>query len=816
MAQKFEIGMHTVIILVGPTQSGKSTWASVVQDKLNSVYPDVRCPIISSDEIRREILGVKHHRYDQRMTSASAQAFDLLKAKLKAVTSYPVNNELIIVDTTGMDSQFRMDIAEIAREQSYRVGVVLFDYSTSDYFQGVEPGRDREIVGKSAEAFKKRVLPTIKRKDFDSNFSVKEKSDKFYKDLEVSISDYKLWKDSQIDSTKDVVFIGDIHEHVDALIELQKILPENTQVVLLGDYLDKGNKTAEIIPVVEAMVAAGAKVIAANHEAYVARRLKGEISKTDMEENFFTSLSVLQNDKELAARFLAIYDQSIPFAFYENQNVSVYATHAPCLNKYLGKMSDSAKKNQRNFHFRSRKTSEMSKELEFIGDEAKKFHPVHVFGHVAHAFKHLEDKNKVWLDSGAVYGNKLSALIVKTSGERKLIHVPTIALAQGEFFRFVKSEEVPEVSTDDSTLEKKSPEFEPKAKTKVEKLAEKYQFSDKDLYLLNEFMNSGACFIAGTMSPSKSKPTELEPVSEALAYFKSKGIEKVVLQPKFMGSRVQFYLHEDSSKDFLITRSGHKSRVTEDTKRLLTYWSEKTKQLYGWKEQIIIDGELLPWSSIGQDLINRDFIPYGYAHLKENEILSQDKVFAQFAKFTNQKIDWKVEHSKIFLKQVELYGQKSESYYCPFNVLKMDGNIYPFTSAEVFEKLNENCQFLVVELNDEFALNKAQKFFNQLTQSEQAFEGVVVKPFEDRKLNDCAPYMKVRNENYLHIIYGYDYQLDYEKMCSQKRIGKKLMLSIKEYNLGKKMLAASTEQLMEVACETLFELKKEHDLDTRL
>jgi predicted kinase len=457
MAQKFEVGMHTVIMLVGPTQSGKSTWASIVQNKLQSAYPDVRCPIISSDEIRREILGAEHHRYDQRMGSASAQAFDLLKAKLKAHTSYPVNNELIIVDTTGMDSQFRIDIAEMARAQAYRVGVVLFDYSTSDYFVGVEPGREREIVGKSAETFKKRVLPTIKRKDFDSNFSVKEKSDKFYKDLDVSIVDYKLWKDSQIDSTKDVVFIGDIHEHVDALLEMQKILPSNTQVVLLGDYLDKGFKTAEIIPVVEAMVASGAKVIAANHEAYVARRLRGEISKTDKELDFFTSLAVLQQDEKLAARFLAIYDQSIPFAFYENENVSVYATHAPCRNKYLGKMSESAKKSQRNFHFRSRNVSEMSKELEFVGEEAKKFHPIHVFGHVAHAFKQLEDKNKVWLDSGAVYGNKLSGLIVKTSGERKLIHVPTVALTQGEFFQFVKKEEAPEVSTDDATLEKKKP-----------------------------------------------------------------------------------------------------------------------------------------------------------------------------------------------------------------------------------------------------------------------------------------------------------------------------------------------------------------------
>jgi hypothetical protein len=201
-------------------------------------------------------------------------------------------------------------------------------------------------------------------------------------------------------------------------------------------------------------------------------------------------------------------------------------------------------------------------------------------------------------------------------------------------------------------LKKKSPEFEPKAKTQVEKLAEKYRFSDKDIYLFNDFMNSGACFVAGTMSPSKSTASELEPISEALAYFKSKGIDKVVLQPKFMGSRVQFYLHADSSKDFLITRSGHKSRITEDTKRLLNYWSEKTKQLYDWKEQIIVDGELLPWSSIGHELINRDFVPYGHAHLKENEVLLQDKVLAPLK-----------EDSKLNKDELEYPPLESETYW---------------------------------------------------------------------------------------------------------------------------------------------------------
>lgn len=813
---KLDIGLHTVIILVGPSQSGKSTWASLFKEKVKAVDPSIRCALISSDELRREVLGHDYDRYDNRMMGASAQAFDLIKSKLTAHTSFPVNNEFVIIDSTGMDSQFRMDISQMARDNAYRVGVVMFDYPTSEYFKGVEPGRDREIVSKHVDTFKKRVLPTISRKHFDYSFSVKEKSDKFFKDLEVSIPDYDLWKSCQLSTDKEVVFIGDIHEHVEALKEMKKKLPEDAQIVFLGDYLDKGGKTAQIIPVVEEMMAAGAKMIIANHESYVGRRLKGEIGSTDKEAELFTSLPVLQKDPELAKRFLAIYDQSLPFVHFSNERVSAFATHAPCQNKFLGKMSESAKKAQRNFYFKGRTLEEMSEELTFVRDETKNSHPLHIFGHVAHGFKRLEDKNKVWLDTGAVYGGKLSALILKPTGDSRVIHVPCVPLTEGDLFRFVKKEEVQEVVEDTQLPEKKSPEFKAKVKTKVEQLIEQYKLEEKDVFWLNDFIKSGASFIAGTMSPSKSTKTELEPISEALNYFKSKKIDKVVVQPKFMGSRVQFYIYDDESKNFLITRSGHKSKLTEETRKLILYWSNKTKQMYGWKNSIILDGELMPWSSIGQELINRDFIPYGQAHLKENEVLLDDKVFASFPQFKSRNIVWNVEHAKIFLKQVELYGKIEAAYYCPFNVLKMDDVIYPFSSAQVFSDLNENGESIEIDLNSENYIETATTFFKELTQSEQAFEGVVVKPLSDSGLFDCAPYMKVRNENYLHIIYGYDYQQHYEKMCSQKRIGKKLQLSISEYNLGKKMLQANNDELAELACKMLFELKQEQEVDTRL
>ena len=169
---ELNIGIHTVIILAGPSQSGKSTWANLFQEKVSAYDKNLRTKIISSDEIRRQLLGEDLHRYDPRMSEVSQAAFDLLFEQLKATIRYPVNTEFVIVDTTGMDINFRKDISAIAKEHNYKTAIVMFDYATGDYFEGLS-GRDKTIVSKHVDNFKKRVLPTIKRKDFNYSFSVK-------------------------------------------------------------------------------------------------------------------------------------------------------------------------------------------------------------------------------------------------------------------------------------------------------------------------------------------------------------------------------------------------------------------------------------------------------------------------------------------------------------------------------------------------------------------------------------------------------------------------------------------------------------------
>ena len=806
------VGMHTVVILVGPSQSGKSTWTENFVEKIKAKNSQLRATVLSSDEIRREILGKDLERYNPEMLEASEAAFDLLFSRLASVTRFPINNEFVIVDTTGLDPDFRFKVADIAKQNNYRVCVVLFDYSTNEYFKDIE-GLTKTIVSKHVEAFKQRVLPGIKRKSYDYSFSVKSKSDEFFSKLEVSITDLDLWERANFFApvSKPLAIIGDVHESVDALKELVSKLPENSQLVFLGDLFDKGEDTANMLEYFEELVASGAIVIVGNHESFVARRLLNKIEAISNEGELFSSLKVFQNNPELAQRFLLLYERMLPFAVFKNYGKTIYVTHAPCYNSFLGKLSEKAQKFQRNFYFASRESANMINELRFVEDESKNSHPIHVFGHIAHAMKHMEMKNKVWLDSGAVYGRKLSALIVSETGNRKIISINSTKLSEGKLLIWKKAEpestEVPRITSTEVVVQS-----EPiSEKTDIDSLVRKYKLEPEDIYWLNTFAQSNAKFISGTIAPAKSNEKSLEPIAEALRYFKSKGVEQVILQPKWMGSRLQVYLHKDREKDFAVTRSGTKAGHAEVMKTVFNKLHDKFDSIIDYQNQVIFDGELLPWSAIGKELIEKEFLQYGKSIEKEIDMLADDPVFAQFG----ENIERQKEGIKTFLKQLEIYGAETPIEYKPFSILSVDGENWCTRNQQEIYEMVSNEKFCVIDLYNEGQFQIAENYFKEITSSDVPHEGVVIKPVIYKE--GVAPHVKVRNENYLHLIYGYDYLANYEKMCETKRVGKKQSLSIKQFDLAMQMLVCTNkQQLLELACQMKFEINQEKELDPRL
>ncbi|MNZ73719.1 hypothetical protein D3C78_921430 [compost metagenome] len=181
---------------------------------------------------------------------------------------------------------------------------------------------------------------------------------------------------------------------------------------------------------------------------------------------------------------------------------------------------------------------------------------------------------------------------------------------------------------------------------------------------------------------------------------------------------------------------------------------------------------------------------------------------------------------EMYKRQLDLYAEEGIMEYKPFAILKMvhdngEEQIPQWNTSEMYAFLSED-EAVTLDLSDSESYELAEQFFSKLTM-ENHMEGVVIKPevWDGR----TVPYMKVRNPDYLSIIYGYDYQFPhkYRKLMKQKNIARKLRTSLNEYKLGVNMLgirqvdiAPGDEAYREIAANLLFEVAQEQEIDPRL
>lgn len=362
-----------------------------------------------------------------------------------------MHSVIVLVDQSqGVDVALRKAIEKT--DKSLRIKNITFEDLENKKDFSDEHFLLMKVSEKDLSMFDSEFLEQVKDNQFNLNF-VHSKTDRLFgkknkmsnfekviskdsNDFDIFIEDYEMWNSYHHKGDENIVLIGDIHENMDAIKNLMKEIDFNSKIVILGDYLDKGNKTEEVILYMEELMKNGVQMIAANHEAYVARRLTGEIKGMEAEDEIFSSLKVLRKNEFLAQKVINMYEKSLPFFSFERGGNKFYATHAPCEEKYLGKLSSNAVKAQRNFYFKERNPESMARDLRFLNERENKYY--HVFGHVAHEMETLEMNKRIWLDTGAVYGNKLSAVSISPTGEKNFIQVKTEKLDETNLFSFQK------------------------------------------------------------------------------------------------------------------------------------------------------------------------------------------------------------------------------------------------------------------------------------------------------------------------------------------------------------------------------------------
>ena len=450
-----DIPVHSIILTVGPSGAGKTHFVKnhLIPGLQENGRPDraVNIQNISSDDIKRG-LGQMHeedfHKYDNEMMYINKQAFDVLYNRVKAVTSYPLNAEYVIVDTKGVSEYFRDKIKEIAKSNNYNFGVIVFDYEDKeDYMKNIpEDAEDetksfyRTLIHKDIKNLRRDVIGKLKSEGY--KFTHKITSNDF-DTYEIVSENFKEYVSRILDPNVEYTVIGDVHGCIDELKELiQKNgfeitrsglikTVEGRQIILAGDCVDKGPKIAETIKFVYNNLTKGRlKMIIGNHENFVYKFLKGKIKlggdiTQEFIDTYFDTIPLLKDDDKLRGEFFSLVDMSKEFYMHRDFIV----THAPCKNKYLGKMGAKSLRNQRMISYP--KFRDYKDRVEYIGaveeyfsflkDESEVSFPHHIFGHVN--CQEMRVVNKINIDHGCVAGGKLTSIVIKPNREPSFQYV---------------------------------------------------------------------------------------------------------------------------------------------------------------------------------------------------------------------------------------------------------------------------------------------------------------------------------------------------------------------------------------------------------
>lgn len=273
---RIEIPDFALVVLIGSTGAGKSTFAA------RHFLPT---EVVSSDRCRALVAD------DATDQSATADAFELARAiadkRLKG-------RRLTVVDATNVRASDRRPWVELARRwHALPVAVVLdpgveacVEHNRGRPDRQFGPGVVRRMVTEVRQGFGK-----LRRDGFRQVW----KLDSAEAIAAAQIERRPLWTDKR-DDAGPFAIVGDVHGCSDELEELLRRLgcevawsgegperrvavtppPDGRKVVFVGDLVDRGPRTPDVLRIAMRMAADGtAHVVNGNHDWKLARWLDG-------------------------------------------------------------------------------------------------------------------------------------------------------------------------------------------------------------------------------------------------------------------------------------------------------------------------------------------------------------------------------------------------------------------------------------------------------------------------------------------------------------------------------------------------------------
>lgn len=356
------------------------------------------------------------------------------------------------------------------------------------------------------------------------------------------------------------------------------------------------------------------------------------------------------------------------------------------------------------------------------------------------------------------------------------------------------------------------------------------------------FCNNKINDFSPTISPapkSKSK-NEIESIEEAVNYYLGKGVNEFVVQKKYMGSYCTIYLKRNLEETYFVSRNGFKMDHIDVEKAIESLKELHAKMVIAFPdfETLLVASELLPWKVLGAGLIEKEFTGYYDAlqthnlYLKTSGLLEKLVAVKKDESFTTYISDKKQlsrkefgskhkshiirqyealdtvkipdlarqeESLNVFKKQIDTFGNGGEIYFKPFTILKevkASGEEMLPNSNLTYKLVNDDA-FLHLEItasDKEEKLKEIYSFFEKLTSDNE--EGIMIKPVQNY-IKNLPPCFKVRNNNYLTMIYGVNFHQDFDHYLEKRNVRKKMEQSINGWEINQKMLQIPYKDLNE-------------------
>ena len=808
----------SLILLIGTSGSGKSTFAAAHFEPFETVSSDFFRGLVSNDP------------NDQASTPAAFEALHFVIGKRLDA------GLLTVVDATNVQPEARRSLITLAREHDVLPVAVVLDVPQAVCVERNAARPDRSFGASVVKRQHDQLRRSLKHLGKEGFRRVHVLSGAEEVATATFVREPLLNDRSEEHGPFDA--IGDVHG---CRSELESLLgklgygvirdaagrpvdashPEGRRAVFLGDLVDRGPDSPGVLRLVMGMVNAGhALAVPGNHEAKLVRALEGK--KVQVSHGLAETLAQLAQEPEEFRREVLLFCRDLVSHLVLDDGHLVVA-HAGLIETYHGRASGRVRAFAL-FGDTTGETDGYGLPVRLPWADAYRGRATVLYGHVP-TLEAEWVNGTMCLDTGCVFGGKLSALrypekeVVDVPAEQ-IWYEPTVPLGRretaGDGSGSGGRQREPGLLRIDDVLGKQIIETRVFGKVGIRE-----ENAAGALEVMSRFATDPRrlVYLPPTMSPPTVSVRDnlLEHPAEAFAAYRSEGLTQLICEEKHMGSRAVVLLTRDPTRfgapegwrGAVHTRTGRPFFDEPTTEEFLSRLDRAVESSGLWTtleaSWLLFDAELLPWSFKAEGMIREQYASVAAA---ATSALPAAVQVLEVAARRGVEVGDLLARTRRRAANAEAYREAYRRYsqpvsgldgvqLAPFQLLASEGashlgrdHLWHLAVAEKLAvadgTLIRRTRQIAVDLDSPASEEAATAWWEELTTA--GGEGMVVKPAAGlaRGTRSLAqPGIKVRGAEYLRIIYGPDY-LEPANLnrLRDRDVGHKRSMALREYAMG--------------------------------